>query len=490
VDGSRDQRGLAIPVHRLATVATPWQVVFFGPIDTVGHIILRWHLFPSGFAFHQVPDGPRRFGNSGYSAAFRSRYSPDARLFCSHRLGYNRGHKAILGWGQSLLKSTSTDFMQHHLQQHDLLGGRSVIGALFALQFLAGVSTSAADEIILRNLKIIEGQTVESFDADGVRFGDGTVYGWDRIEQGTVAADQQAEFDAHLKDLGTPLYLIRQRLRVEDYQDLLPHAVELYPRYRDRRSRTSYMVIQAKMWAHLAHGEREAALEPFLRCYELLRDSPNAGITDFPGTRRLQFDPVTGLTPELTPIWFDSESAREQIGAVYKAIQAMRQPRPEGIYIYYATLAIAAGQVEKADPVLAAIKSSSGPIAELKLIALAQSAATTAANGTNTEMRQLAERLDALSARTRPLALYCLGTARLTEAQDRNDRQAGVLDLLRIPAHYGNHQPELAAAALYRVATELKAMEDERGSVAVRNELLDRFSKTHFAQLARSPIEK
>ena len=50
---------------------------------------------------------------------------------------------------------------------------------------------------------------------------------------------------------------------------LLPHAEALEARYAGRRSETAYMVFQALMWSRLAVGRREAALAPYLRCFDL-----------------------------------------------------------------------------------------------------------------------------------------------------------------------------------------------------------------------------
>jgi hypothetical protein len=130
---------------------------------------------------------------------------------------------------------------------------------------------ACADRIVLRNLTVISDKTVAAFDEDGVRLAGGGVVTWDEIERATVAADKQAAFDAMLAELGTHLYRIRQRLTVGDYEGLLSHAEAVYPRYRTRRSETAYMVCQAVMWGRLAARRREEAVEPYWRCYELLR---------------------------------------------------------------------------------------------------------------------------------------------------------------------------------------------------------------------------
>ena len=184
----------------------------------------------------------------------------------------------------------------------------AMLPLLLGLLVATAPRADAADRIILRNLEILSDRTVTAFDADGVRLDDGKQLGWDEIEQAEVSAAQQAEFDRLLAELGGPLYRIRQRLSVGDYRGLLSPAEAVYPRYADRDSPTAYMVIQSLMWGRLAAGRREDSLEPYLRCCEYQR-KPGRTQVSLPGQRRLEFDPETGLSSDLVPIWFDAEAA-------------------------------------------------------------------------------------------------------------------------------------------------------------------------------------
>ncbi|MFV1965610.1 MAG: hypothetical protein ACC628_09330, partial [Pirellulaceae bacterium] len=205
--------------------------------------------------------------------------------------------------------------------------GRALRPFVLASVLAAIAPADAADRIILRNLKIITDRSVAGFDVDGVRLDDGTVLGWDEIERAKVGENRQAEFDQMLADLGDHLYRIRQRLSVGDHEGLLAHAEAVSPRFNGRSSQTAYMVHQALMWAHLAKGKREQALDPYLRCYEYLRYRED-GARALPGERRLKFAPQTGLSPELPPIWFDGEAAREAMPTVYDTIRSMQRPLP------------------------------------------------------------------------------------------------------------------------------------------------------------------
>lgn len=346
---------------------------------------------------------------------------------------------------------------------------------------------AVADRIILRNLKIIDGPKVTSFDEDGAKLDDGRVVGWDDIEKARVADDQQARFDTLLKELGDPLFRIRQRMRVGDYKDLAPHAEALYPRYAERQSPTGYLVKQATMWSRIATGRREAALEPYCRCFEYLR-TPRDPKNLLPGDRRLQFDPQTAMSASLAPVWFDAAAAKAALPSVYASITAMSRPRPEGAYVYFATLALAAGDAATADRVLVAIKSEAGPIHELREIVAVQRELLTGKPGPAAAV--LDAQLADISRENQPLALYWLGRAQL-DSTDLETRQRGLVRLLRIPALYGSQAPEVAAAALFQGIEVLKELDDVRGSVALRNELLVRYGQTYFAAqaLAPSPVE-
>jgi hypothetical protein len=352
-----------------------------------------------------------------------------------------------------------------------LLGG-------FLLCLAASLPSSRAeDRIILRNLNVITGKTVVGFDEDGVRLDDGTRIGWDEIERGRVRAEQQAAFDRTLEELGEPLYRIRQRLTVGDYPGLLTHAEAVYGRYVRRRSPTAYMVAQALMWARTAVGRREEAVEPYLRCYTYLRSLPESQV-DLPGRRRLRFDGETGMSPELIPVWFDSQAAGSALPGVLATISEMPPPRPEGTRVYYGTLALASGSLDRGASVLGGMQGGHPVLAELRDIGLAQREVTAGRPGP--AVSQLAGRFDRLTPANKPLAIYWLGMARATAPQETAQRE-GVLELLHLPALYGRQYPELAAAALFQAMESLTAWGDESGRRAVRRELLDQYRQTYHA---------
>jgi len=341
-----------------------------------------------------------------------------------------------------------------------------------------------ADRIVLRNLDIITNRTVAGFDEDGVRLDDLSLIKWDEIERGRIAADNQAAFDQMLQDLGTHLYRIRQRLTVGDYRDILPHAEAVYPRYIGRKSETAYMVFQSLMWARLAAGHREQAVEPYLRCFSYLQSTKSSKVS-LPGDRRLRYDPATGMTPELQPVWFNAEAAESSLAGAYRAVAEMQPPRPEGTRVYYGTLALAAGESDQAIHVLSGIESDHPGMIQLRDISIAQRAVVAGDSGT--AIGRLEQNLDKFAPANKPLAVYWLGMAKLKSDDERVHRE-GILRFLHLPAIHGKLFPELAAAGLYEAMRALATAGDKKSHAAVRRELLDRYGQTYHAAKVKAEL--
>lgn len=350
-----------------------------------------------------------------------------------------------------------------------------VIPFVFVCGFAAGLT--AADRIVLRNLKTINDPIIVSMNEDGVALTGGQVIGWDDIERITVSATQQEKADQLLRDLGDHLYRIRQRLNVGDYEGLLPHAEAVYPRYMLRNSKTAYMVKQATMWALLATGRREEAVAPYLGCYEYIRLMEGRPLT-LPGQRRLVYDKQTGMTPDLQPVWFDPAAAKKVLPQVRQAATAMKNPLPLSARIYYASLALAAGERDAANAVLKGVKQGD-PISD-QLVALVKAQAEVVDGSPGPALSALETSLESFSRENRPAAHYWLGAAKVA-APEKATQQAGILQLLHIPAIYGETAPELAGAALYEAMTTLTKLGDEKGAIAIRKELLDEYGHTYYA---------
>lgn len=359
-----------------------------------------------------------------------------------------------------------------------------LIGCVFALS--CGHS-ALADRLVLRNLEIIRDQKIAAMNLDGLKLDDGRAISWDEIESGKIDdAERDKLFQKYLDHLGIHLFRIRQRLTVGDFRELGPHAEAVAKFYEGRTSETAYMVHQALMWSRLAAGQREAAVAPYWRCFDYLLSLAGKPV-NLPGQRRLTVDLATGMCDELPPVWFDGAAAKSALAGVGEAIGQVAEPRPVGTRIYYATLAIAAGDAAAADRALAGIGNLQPRERELRDIAQAQQ--EIAAGKPGEKVRWLAASIDQLDPANEPLALYWLAQAELADS-DRAVQQQGVLHALALPAVHGERHPDLAAAGLYAAMQTLAALGDARGSIAVRGELLSTYPQTHHALLAKAPQDK
>jgi hypothetical protein len=354
-------------------------------------------------------------------------------------------------------------------------------GLAVLLAAIAAPGSPAADRLILRNLDFILDRTVVALDEDGATLdaplADGTTQlSWDRIERGKVALDQ-ARFDELLAEIGLPLFRVRQRLKSQDYAGLAAPAELLYPKFAGRMSPAALYVAQATLWSRLASGRREAAIEPYLRSVELLR-SGKLAVDDVPGDRRLAVDLATGLSNELVPVWHDPAASKTALGGVQQAIRDMAQPRPAGVYTYYATLALAAGELAEAERVLPFLTEETPELAAWRQVVLAQREVLAGSAGEAAS--RLAAELSTVPPTVRPAALYWVGRSRLLSSDALAVRD-GLLDLLSIPAEHPRGDADLSAAALYLAAEQLDKVKDEQGADAIRQELLRQYSHTQVA---------
>ncbi|MCA9266848.1 MAG: hypothetical protein KDA41_00180 [Planctomycetales bacterium] len=366
---------------------------------------------------------------------------------------------------------------------HASLSLFAIAAALVCCAAVIAPRATAADRIVLRNLTIISDKRVASMTLDGVTLDDGARLSWDEIETGKLDGQRQALFDKYLANIGIHLYRIRQRLAVGDYRSLLPHAEAIARFYQDRDSDTAYVVMQSLMWGRMANGQREAAVAPYWRCFELLRarqGKPPA----LPGERRLKYDPSTGVCLELPPIWFDRDAAQAAMSSVAAAIGQVQEPRPDATRVYYAALALAAGDVEAAERAAAGVGDANRTLAQLRDIVLAQREVEAGAPGAKLQWLQTS--LDKLDEANRPLALYWLGRSQAA-SDDAQVQQQGLLNLLRLPAAYAEQQPDLAAAGLFAAMNSLEARGELPASIAVRGELLSKYAQSwHAAKAAPS----
>lgn len=344
-----------------------------------------------------------------------------------------------------------------------------------AIILAVDASNSCCQTIVLRDLQLIEGADVAAMTVEGVTLADGRNWRWDQIQEGDVGPQWQSEFERWLKEIGEPLFRVRQRLASRDYSSLQPHADELASHAIQYESTSSvyYLACCAKVRSALDQQQREAALVPLL---ELLRVRNEARtFHDIEELSELHFA-ESRLCDELLPVWFDADAAREQLAQIRKSARVPKAIPGDAAYIYLNTLAIAAG--ESAIPV-----ENSPSDDPWRLIYSAQSALLAGNN------EQVARELDADlfrdSAERHAIALYYLGTAQSQmepQSVDSNvntNRALWMLTLLKIPALYEDRFIELSAAAVSAVVNH----PDSASQVDfehLRSELAGRYRQTTF----------
>lgn len=349
-------------------------------------------------------------------------------------------------------------------------------GVLVVL-LLASHAAAAEDQLVIRPKLTLRDKKVQAFDVDGVRLEGGTVIGWEEIESGRLSRDQE-RFEKLLAALGDKSFRLGRALRTGDYASAVAPAEELYPSYTGRRSKAAYLVAQGLMWGRIAEGHREAAVEPYLQALEILRGSKEKPAP--PGGRRLVVDLATGLCPELVPYFSDAQAAQEALPGVKRARESLARPTPSGLGLYVAALHGAAGNAAEAEAELAAVADTPRDLGEFKAILRVSLGRAGGRRADRDALESIAQ--GGLPA-SRPLARLVLGKAMIGSAEEA-ERRDGLIQLLHVPALFGEAQPELAAEALELSARTLAELGDAEADL-LGKELQRKYAGTVAAGRAR-----
>ena len=82
------------------------------------------------------------------------------------------------------------------------------------ITLLLANQSNGQNQIVLRNLEVIESVNLE-FDKNRIQADTKTIY-WDEVLSASAPNDQ-AQFDQHLREIGTPLFRFCHRLKIKDY---------------------------------------------------------------------------------------------------------------------------------------------------------------------------------------------------------------------------------------------------------------------------------
>lgn len=338
-----------------------------------------------------------------------------------------------------------------------------------------------ADRLILRDLSRVTGFTIESMDEDGVTLSNGQQVGWDSVENGEIDESRQGEFDRLLAEFGTPLFRIRNRLRLGDNHALGELAEPLYDRYKNRSSESALIVCLATMRGRIATGNRVDALVPYFDVLRILKSLGDASrLTATLEEFQFSVDMETGLSREFLPVWYDRDEASRAIETVQSSFEERKAVLPPASILYVASMAASAGDYASAEKLIDEARPVTQELLELIELSRWQVRLFSQATTQTTELRS---NLDKLLPRNRAIALYWLGVSGLTSETPELQREA-MLDLLRIPAELGQFS-ELAAAGLYHVHSGLGGFNDESGQQNIEREMLARYPDSIFAARLR-----
>ncbi len=348
--------------------------------------------------------------------------------------------------------------------------------------FPVGISQvqGQAVELILRDLSRIKTPSIR-FDEQGVFLPNGTHYDWGQVLTAELDADRQRQFQEFVQQLGLPLFRIRRRLNDRDWNSLSEVVEPVYARQQQDAAagssrRLNYVVALATFYSRLQQGNRTGAVAPFLEACRIRREAN--WTTGIAADIDLTSEEVQTLfTTGLLPIWFDEAEGL----AVKSSLQSLplEETTLPGPLIYGAAALIVSGPLDQAIQVLSKLARSTEPTVRQWLPVLqVQLEIKRGINGPATAAMRESDH--ELSGPLRATSSYLLAR-QMSKIQD--DYDAVVLDLLQIPANWGDSLKELSAAALYHAA--LLAGQAGRADEAAiyRSELSNHFKKTHHGKL-------
>lgn len=354
-----------------------------------------------------------------------------------------------------------------------------------ALLIAAALGAWNADALTLRGGREAPQASITSVDADGVRIGPpvDTVVGWDLVD--TLPAQWQARAKP-LAPTAEALWRGRARLARGDFGGAERALEPLLPTFRGMSGPGARLVSEGLLRCRLERGARASAVDAWLVWVAATQEPKSlwldSGRVDTPAEHGAPTtDPSTRLAPLLPPLWLDVPAVRP--------LASMPVPAGEGLAALLARAYRAAARFETGAPAeaqdaaqdtdLLARALGAGPLealdtpeAGLRFVC----AVVLARVGDEAQRPKARAALSALaSSRPEPWAeawsRVALGRSLLRES-DQEQRLAGVLELLHVPARIAETDPYLTGIALAEAVVAL----DGLGDPASASRLFDEFA--------------
>ncbi len=328
-----------------------------------------------------------------------------------------------------------------------------------------------AQQIVLRDLTLIKNVNVETQDVNGLNLASGQQITWDRILQGSIGTDQKA-FDQNVKQIGEPLFRLRNRLSNGSHHQLQPMVDDLLKIAGDQPGLTNYIATTGLFFDKLSSNRRAAALVPMLTVLQFRSTYPKLAELDAQLGLHISDD---GFCLDLLPVWFDKQQTESTWRQLEKDEVTKRSDLIAVNKIYLSSLASFTGRQWQTD-----LTNDNW-----QALLSAQSA------WFNNKPAEVIERLDNSAANLQPfqqaIAVYYRGLA-MRALQQRNTDLAEdqwKLCLLQIPANYPDKFPELSAAAIFHVLGEPEQRSREYDSLdqVMRSRYADTYYGRRYQQL-------
>ncbi len=304
-----------------------------------------------------------------------------------------------------------------------------------AVLSLLNANATSAQEIVLRDLSIISSVAVKSVDDEYLSLTDGQNLTWDRVLKSRVDPVWQKQVDERVRRIGLPLFRLKHRLQRADIRGAFDIANQWYENNEQQfvGDEANFLVARAIMLGRIRTGDREKALKPMLQALMLQQNCSQEFVASIPGQSFSDEELRSGICEDFLPIWNSTESSRSELGKLSTEFELDKLvSKWPGVAVYLSSLAVHAGQRERADNWNAAMSRVPGLRGWQQVL------------GTNLSQTPLSILIRNTSGQLRVSAMYwwSVDPEQLASKADR------VLTLLKIVSNYGSEFPELSKMSL------------------------------------------
>lgn len=301
---------------------------------------------------------------------------------------------------------------------------------------------------------------------DGVQVGgnEPRVIAWDNVRS---VDEEWAGRAAPYREISDDAWRARTRLARGDAILAAPLFERLFPRYRDEDGSLALMIAEGVYRCRFGSNDTPGALEAWLVAANLRQ--LGVKIAGDPALKPL-LDVETHLPPEAPPVFINGPDARRVAEATTAWLEAagdVETPMRRVVvgYQHAALRAMQSGDAADAD---LAIPDEPGP----RFVALIVNAESASAETRATTREALSAycRGDALGTWREAWARAAIGRSLLMESE-REQRLAGVIELLHLPARFADSQTNLTAISLAHAARELNRLGDAQSARHLTEEL-------------------